>query len=111
MDNAGNGFLFHEKEMIALEQGGDGRYEVDKNGVNGIWTTGDRKVDFIGYEDDQVFGYVKSKMGYPAIYPLLPARIEKPVKAVLMDLDGTNLEEVYGCSACGTIENAAEMLE
>lgn len=31
-------------------------------------------------------------MGYPAYYPLLPTQLKKPVKAVLMDLDGTTVK-------------------
>jgi len=31
-------------------------------------------------------------MGYPAMYPLYPTRIDKPLKAVLMDLDGTSVK-------------------
>jgi beta-phosphoglucomutase-like phosphatase (HAD superfamily) len=30
-------------------------------------------------------------MGYPAYYPVEPVKIEKPVRAVLMDLDGTSV--------------------
>ena len=30
-------------------------------------------------------------MGYPAYYPVEPVKVEKPVKAVLMDLDGTSV--------------------
>jgi beta-phosphoglucomutase-like phosphatase (HAD superfamily) len=52
--------------------------------------TGDKKVDFICYKD-KVLAYVKSTMGYPAIYPLHPVKIEKPIKAILMDLDGTSV--------------------
>jgi len=29
--------------------------------------------------------------GYPAYYPLQPVRMQKPIRAVLMDLDGTTV--------------------
>ncbi len=39
----------------------------------------------------KTLAHVKSRMGYPAYYPLHEARIERPLKAVLMDLDGTSV--------------------
>lgn len=86
-----DGFLFNKNGLIKQLSGGDGLYELGRNGVEEIFTTGDYKVEFICYDNGRVVAYIKSKMGYPAIYPLLPARIEKPVKAVLMDLDGTSV--------------------
>ena len=32
-----------------------------------------------------------SALGYPAYYPVHPVSLEKPVRAVLMDLDGTSV--------------------
>ena len=85
------GLLFSEDDLVAKESGGEGRYHAGTNGVAKIFSTADGKVDFIVYDKNNVLTYVKSAMGYPAIYPLYPARIEKPVKAVLMDLDGTSV--------------------
>lgn len=68
----------------------DGQFVTGANGVLEIVGTGDDKVDFIRFES-HTLAYVKSKMGYPAIYPLLPVEIKRPVKAVLMDLDGTTV--------------------
>ena len=83
-------FLFKEDGLIPVNEGGEGKFRVGKDGVQKIFVTGDKKVDFICYKD-KVLAYVKSKMGYPAIYPLHPVKIEKPIKAVLMDLDGTSV--------------------
>jgi len=72
------------------DTGGDGTFRVGHNGVQRILSTGDDKVDFIccnGF----THAYVKSKMGYPALYPVSPIAIKRPVKAVLMDLDGTTV--------------------
>jgi len=38
-----------------------------------------------------MLAYVISAMGYPAYYPVHPVELQKPVKAVLMDLDGTTV--------------------
>lgn len=86
-----NDFLFDEDALINLDTGGNGRFRVGKNGVRKILATADGKVDFICSDEGQVMAYVKSEMGYPAMYPLLPVRIDKPIKAVLMDLDGTSI--------------------
>ena len=77
-------------EFISLPKCSDGIFEVGKNGVILILSTGDRKVEFIIFENSCI-AYVKSAMGYPAYYPVLPVRIENPIKAVLMDLDGTSV--------------------
>ena len=76
--------------LLPRETGGDGRYRIGRDGVRQILTTADDKVEFI-HQDAGVLAYVKSRMGYPAIYPLLPATIRRPVRAVLMDLDGTTV--------------------
>ncbi len=76
--------------FIPLERCSDGRTVAGKDGVVSITATGDRKVEFIAYEDRTV-AYVKSALGYPAYYPVHPVAIEKPVKAILMDLDGTSV--------------------
>jgi len=89
-DKSNDYFLFKEDGLIPVNEGGEGKFSVGKDGVQKIFVTGDKKVDFICYKD-KVLAYVKSKMGYPAIYPLLPVKIEKPIKAILMDLDGTSV--------------------
>lgn len=84
-------FLFDKAMFESLSVGGQGQFEVGKNGVRNIYVTGDKKAEFICFDDGRVISYVHSKMGYPAMYPLQPARIEKPIKAILMDLDGTSV--------------------
>jgi beta-phosphoglucomutase-like phosphatase (HAD superfamily) len=73
-----------------MEKCSDGKFQAGKDGVETITATGDRKVEFIAFADHTV-AYVKSSMGYPAYYPVHPVRMKKPVKAVLMDLDGTTV--------------------
>jgi beta-phosphoglucomutase-like phosphatase (HAD superfamily) len=84
-------FLFDKEQFDTISVGGQGQFEVGKKGVEKIYVTGDKKAEFICYADGSVTAYVHSKMGYPAMYPMLPASIERPVKAVLMDLDGTSV--------------------
>jgi beta-phosphoglucomutase-like phosphatase (HAD superfamily) len=68
----------------------DGWFEVGRDSVVSITATGDGKVEFIAFEA-HTLAYVKSALGYPAYYPVRPVRLKKPVRAVLMDLDGTSV--------------------
>lgn len=65
-------------------------FEVGKNGVQGIWTPDDKKIDIVEFEDQKLC-YVKSSMGYPAIYPMHETHFEPKAEAILMDLDGTSV--------------------
>ena len=76
--------------MVQLKACGDGRFRVGRDGVEAIVGTGDGKVEFIAFED-RTLAYVKSATGYPAYYPVHPVRVDRPIRAVLMDLDGTSV--------------------
>lgn len=76
--------------LIPLTRCSDGWHEVGQNGVTAILATGDRKVEFIALADRSL-AYVQSGLGYPAYYPVQPVELRKPVRAVLMDLDGTSV--------------------
>lgn len=65
-------------------------FRAGHDGVLRILTPEDRKIDIIEFED-KTLCCVKSKMGYPAIYPMHKVRFEPKAKAVLMDLDGTSV--------------------
>ncbi len=85
------GNITDKSGFYEITQCSDGYYTSGKDGVKWILSTGDGKVEFICLEN-RTLAYVKSGMGYPAYYPVLPVREEKPVKAVLMDLDGTTVK-------------------
>jgi beta-phosphoglucomutase-like phosphatase (HAD superfamily) len=84
------GFFEQGTDIIQQERCSDGRFQVGQDGVVAIVATGDRKVEFIAFEN-HTLAYVKSAMGYPAYYPLHSVELQRPVKAVLMDLDGTSV--------------------
>jgi len=86
----GLGTISDRSGMVPLEACSDGVARVAENGVVSITATGDGKVEFIAYAD-HTQAYVKSALGYPAYYPVHPVALEKPVQAVLMDLDGTSV--------------------
>ena len=65
-------------------------FETGKDGVKRILTPDDRKIDLIEFEDKRLC-YVKSGLGYPAVYPLHETGFEPKAEAILMDLDGTSV--------------------
>ena len=86
------GTFTSDSGLINLEVCSDGLHVAGKNGVTAIAATGDKKVEFIAFaEQNKTICYVKSAMGYPAYYPIEEVKIEKPLKAVMMDLDGTSV--------------------
>lgn len=86
----GLGVVNGDAGYVFLDKCSDGFFKTGENGVKAVFSTGDGKVEFIAF-DDRTIAYIKSNMGYPAYYPVLPVRLKKPVKAVLMDLDGTTV--------------------
>jgi beta-phosphoglucomutase-like phosphatase (HAD superfamily) len=84
------GQISQQSGFILLDKCSDGNFQVGKEGVVSIAATGDKKVEFIAFAD-HTLAYIKSAMGYPAYYPVHPVELKKPVKAVLMDLDGTSV--------------------
>jgi beta-phosphoglucomutase len=86
----GLGITGTESGFRATATGGDGLYRAGYDGVLQIWTPEDGKVDFIVYKH-HTLAYVKSALGYPAIYTVPEVAFQAPAKAVLMDLDGTSV--------------------
>lgn len=76
--------------MVPRPETSDRLFRVGRDGVRAVLATGDGKVEFVAWED-RTLAHVKSSLGYPAYYPLLPARRQRPLRAVLMDLDGTSV--------------------
>jgi len=86
----GLGEISDSSGFVPLEATGDGLFRAGERGVESVTATGDRKVEFVAFEK-RALACVASAMGYPAYYPVHPVRLEKPVQAVLMDLDGTSV--------------------
>lgn len=87
----GFGAVTAEGGMKALDATSNGAFSVGKDGVKAIFATADRKLELIGFED-KTMAYVPSAIGYDAYYPVRPVSLEKPIEAVLMDLDGTSVK-------------------
>ncbi|MDM8007600.1 MAG: HAD family phosphatase [Phycisphaerae bacterium] len=84
------GAISEESGLVPLPATTDGRFHVGRDGVVSVTATGDRKVEFVAFAN-HTLAHVKSAMGYPAYYPVHPVRLDRPVEAVLMDLDGTSV--------------------
>jgi beta-phosphoglucomutase len=76
--------------LTALRATSDARFTVGENDVQAIAKTSDGKVEFIGFKT-HTMALVNSAMGYPAYYPVDELGQDGPIKAVLMDLDGTTV--------------------
>jgi beta-phosphoglucomutase-like phosphatase (HAD superfamily) len=86
----GLGMIPNSSHLICLDKCSDDSFKVGQHGVLSVMATGDRKVEFIIFED-YTLAFIRSAMGYPAYYQLHPTCLQKPVRAVLMDLDGTTV--------------------
>ena len=86
----GLGVIRGTEGLVPLDACSDGRFRVGHEGVRHVLTPADRRVEFVVF-DDRTLAFVNSSLGYPAYYPVHPAAIERPVRAVLMDLDGTTV--------------------
>jgi beta-phosphoglucomutase len=86
----GLGSIPPDSGLIPLVACSDGRFIAGQDGVASITATGDRKVEFIAFAD-HTLAFVCSALGYSAYYPVHPVALERPVQAVLMDLDGTSV--------------------
>jgi beta-phosphoglucomutase-like phosphatase (HAD superfamily) len=86
----GLGEISDRSGFVKLAATSDGRFRAGREGVESVAATGDRKVEFVAWPD-HALAQVRSAMGYPAYYPVHPVELRRPVRAVLMDLDGTSV--------------------
>ena len=90
IDIPGIGPISEASGFIPIQADSGGLFRAGRDGVAAIAATGDRKVEFIAFAD-HALARVNSAMGHPAYYPVRPVEIRAPVRAVLMDLDGTSV--------------------
>lgn len=85
---------FQDGDFVRLARTSDGRFAAGSDGVEAVAATLDRKVEWVAF-DTHTLACVKSALGYPAYYPVEPARLDRPVRAILMDLDGTSVRSEH----------------
>jgi beta-phosphoglucomutase-like phosphatase (HAD superfamily) len=80
--------------LVPLMASGDGAFVSGVDGVRAIAATRDAKVELLAFAS-HTLARVPSALGYPAYYPVLPVEPRRPVRAVLMDLDGTSVRSEH----------------
>lgn len=88
---SGFGVLNTDSPLVEIEKTSNSAFFLGKNGVRNIVMTPDKKVELIGFSDKTI-AYVPSLTQYDAYYPIHSVSMDNPVKAVLMDLDGTSVK-------------------
>jgi len=78
-------------DFIELDQCRQAAFRKGHDHVQLILSTRDQKVEYVFF-GDHILAVVNSALGYPALYPVHRVKIEKPIQAVLMDLDGTSVK-------------------
>lgn len=68
----------------------DGLFEAGQN-VEKIFISNDKKEEYIFFSNGRILVSVISNICPAAYYEFLPSKIKTPVKAILMDLDGTSV--------------------
>ena len=85
------GTITEKSPLIEMNSTSNGEFKKGEDGVQNILFTPDNKVELIGFKN-KTLAYVPSAMKYDAYYPVHPVSMDKPLKAVLMDLDGTSVK-------------------
>jgi beta-phosphoglucomutase len=67
-------------------------FRVDENGVVEIFKARDSSAELVCFKNKKTLAIIKSKLMTPVYYPLTTTFIEKPIKYILMDLDGTTIK-------------------
>lgn len=79
-----------QRSLLSLNESENGLFVCGNEGVKGVYSTLDKKVQLIEFER-KTLAYVKSSVGHPAMYELKQPSYQMPAQAVLMDLDGTSV--------------------
>jgi beta-phosphoglucomutase len=88
------GAFAEDSGLRAIGRTSDGCFRVGRDGVVTIVSPSDRRVEFVAFAD-RTIACVTSAMGYGAYYPVHPVKLDTPVRAVLMDLDGTTVRSEH----------------
>ncbi|MDL2318690.1 HAD family phosphatase [Eubacteriales bacterium OttesenSCG-928-A19] len=83
--------LWHESGLTRHAATTDGLFARGRDGISAILSDRARSAEYILYEDGRMMCHVPSSTGPGAYYPVPEIRLERPVRAVLMDLDGTTV--------------------
>ena len=79
------------KDFYAVKETHDGLFCTSQDGISCILQSKDRKIYIIIFNSQKRIIGINTRDSYISYYPLRDVEIERPIKAVLMDLDGTTL--------------------
>lgn len=80
-----------EKDFVPISRTNDGMFQSNQTGILKILQSKDEKIVIVVFDDERYFVGINTYDSYVTYYPLFESKIEYPIKAVLMDLDGTTL--------------------
>ena len=83
--------MVREEDFECINSTRDGMFTTGEKGVIKILLSHDHKVVLVCFEDGKCLLGICTKKEYIAYYPMNDLKICYPIKAVLMDLDGTTL--------------------
>lgn len=83
--------MIEKSDFTEIQQTVDNVFHAGELGVRQILQSRDKKIALVVFEGDKYLMGVHTRGTFVAYYPLTQAKIEYPIKAVLMDLDGTSL--------------------
>lgn len=83
--------MININDFVSVSDTCDSFFHIHKSSVTKILQSKDRKIYLIIFDNKQILIGVNTQNSFVSYYPLQRANIEYPIKAVLMDLDGTTL--------------------
>lgn len=80
-----------KEDFISVDKTNDSIFRVGQSGVLQILQSRDKRILLVMLDNDKVLMGIITRESYVVYYPLNEIKIKYPIKAVLMDLDGTTL--------------------
>lgn len=80
-----------KSDFISINKTDDNFFCVGTNGVTEILRSKDKKLNLVCFENGECLACVVSAFDFTAYYPIKHVCLNKDIKAVLMDLDGTSV--------------------
>lgn len=82
---------FEQSGFLKIQETNDAMFFTGKSGVSQILQSIDRKISIVVFENGKHLLGINTRNVFTVYYPLSETKIKYPIKAVLMDLDGTTL--------------------
>lgn len=80
-----------KEDFLSVDKTNDGFYNVNEEGISEIFISKDQKISLVFFNNKNCLMGIITKGSYVVYYPIFDYKINYPIKAVLMDLDGTTL--------------------